>query len=156
MLTLNKLWLSTYVLSFINKLWLWLLPVLGFICAIIFSFKWCCSDKYVKITPSAWDITNETCDHVIITKIFYLVWTLLFMGGTVVHYAVFTRSFRSADNATSIVRLRISEKYSKNVLMPIVRIDTCTHSLKNCYSRVLICFLSIKQYIFHRCVSTAS
>ena len=79
MLSRNKLWLSTYVLSFINNLWLRLLPVLGFIYPIIFSFKWCCSDKYVWITPSAWNITNETYGHAIITKVFHLVWTPLFI-----------------------------------------------------------------------------
>ena len=42
------------------------------------------------------------------------------------------RSFRSADNAQSIVRMRTSESYSNNILMPIFEIDTCTHSLKNC------------------------
>ena len=42
----------------INNLWLGLLPVLGFIYLIIFSFKWDCSDKYLWRTPLAWNITN--------------------------------------------------------------------------------------------------
>ena len=38
------------------------------------------------------------------------------------------------DNATSIVRIRISKWNSKDFSMSIVRIDTCAYSLKNCQS----------------------
>ena len=41
-----------------------------------------------------------------------------------------TRSSRSADNATSFVRMRISEKYSKNVLMAIVGLIPAHNRLK--------------------------
>ena len=59
MLNLSKRWLNTYVLSFTNNLWLRLLPVLCFIYPIIFSFNWCCSHYYIKLTPSAWHIANK-------------------------------------------------------------------------------------------------
>ena len=38
------------------------------------------------------------------------------------------------DNATSIIRIRISKWNSKDFSMSIVGIDTCAYSLKNCQS----------------------
>ena len=83
-----------------------------------------------------------------------------YWNNTLTRYGLINSSSHDRSDLPIIRHLLCACVFPNNIqkifLMPIVGIDTCTHSIKSYQNRVLICFLLVKQYIFHRCVPIAS